>query len=181
MAEQQHRAQLERVQGQQGQGVAVTIIRVPESRLVEARAALLAELETRFPLARIESRDAAPGEPYVVRETKFITDTDGKIVGKREVSRVDTAPEPPEAEGALLPFITPAEMRAASAAAYARRSRPGAIEFDWIVAEGALGRPLSPLDHRVLKVAAFTAGGGELGDRLDVLDATIAEAQPALP
>lgn len=48
------------------------------------------------------------------------------------------------------------------------------------VADAALRRALSALDHHVLKVAAHAAGPRELGDRLDALDASIADVLPAL-
>lgn len=151
-------------------------IEVREEAIVAARAALMAEAEARFPLATGEERDEA-SDLRVVRETEFVTDPEGKIIGKREVAKVVTEQE--RSARPLLAFLTPDEIRSVARTVYATRTRPGAIEFDWSVVERAIGRSPSGLDMRVLKGAAVDSAGGALGDRLDRLVEALVEADPA--
>lgn len=138
-----------------------TRLRPSVEQLTAARSRVVVEVLARFPLSAAEraTPPAAPSEPRVVKDTEFTMDADGRIVGKREVSHVETPapPAPPEVQmpAALagVPFLDADELRAVSSLDYARQVRPGVVEFDWSVVERSIGRNLNVLDLRVLRAA----------------------------
>lgn len=150
----------------------MSTLRITEARLAEAREVLLRRAEARYPLGVGQTREAPsePPKPVQVTDTEVVRDAAGRIVGKREITRTEVPSSTREdTKRPLIPFLTPDEMRIVAATPYARRTRPGAIEFDYSVIEDALGRHLWEHDVIVLRSAAVAAEGGELGARLDAL------------
>jgi hypothetical protein len=102
-----------------------------------------------------------------VRETNFVTNEDGQIVGKREVvrSEADTAP--------LMPILSDAELVICADVPYATQVAAGVLAFDWAPVERAVGRGLSSLDLRVLREGAVRSAEADVDWRLAALVASI--------
>jgi hypothetical protein len=140
-------------------------LRPSYDQLTSARSRVLVDLISMFPLSAVDRAAATPpspaAEPRVVTDTRFEMDAEGRIIGKRQTSHVES-PAPtsePDAELQMPPmlqslqFLTEPELRTVSSVGFARQVRPGTVAFDWGAVERAIGRDLTPIDHRILRAS----------------------------